>query len=269
MSSSNVDAILPFNKLNNAISKSDLDSLLLPYGHDGVINDINLFRKAFVHRSYVTRKNESFMAGNVNCPIDCLPLQSESLERLEFLGDSVLGVIIARYMFERFPNENEGFLSQMRVKLVNGIMLAHLASLLDLGRFVIISKQIEENEGRASKRILEDCFEAFLGAIFLDSGSSLEKPTIWLIGLIEQNIDFSDLIVANNNFKDRMLKHYQQTFGFMPRFYDQSCEKKGLVKNYTICAKDKNDVIIGKGTGLTKKLAENDCSKNILDSIGI
>ena len=258
---------LPYNPLNIVINNAQLSELLTRFGHDGVINDINLFRKAFVHRSYCTRKNENFITGNVKCPSMCLPLQEESSERLEFLGDAVVGIIIGHYLFERFPDENEGFLTTMRTKLVNGQMLAHLAELVDLGPYMIISKQIEEGEGRKSKRILEDCFEAFIGAMFRDNGSSLDKVTTWLIGLIEQNLDFADLIVTNNNYKDIMLKHHQHSFGYIPKFFEIGTEvcKKTSVKTYTVCAKDNRGQVIGQGKGCTKKAAENDCSKNIMN----
>lgn len=250
----------PYNPSNIVLSPSDLQKLLVPWGHNGVVKDINIFRKAFVHRSYCVRKNENCISGNVNCPADCLPLQEESNERLEFLGDSILGIVIAHYLFERFPDENEGFLTKMRTKLVNGQMLGHLAGLIDLGKFVIISSQIEEGEGRSSVRILEDCFEAFIGAMFLDS--NLEMASKWIIEIIEQNLDFSELIVLENNYKDMMLKHYQQSFGYIPKFYDVNTDASK--KTYTVCAKDNKGHVIGKGQGRTKKQAENDCAQNIM-----
>ncbi len=265
------ESSLPYNTCNRALSPADLGSLLTVYGHDGVVTDINLYRNSFVHRSYCTRKNENFVNGNVNCPPGCLPLQEESNERLEFLGDAVINLIIGRYLFERFPDENEGFLTKMRTKLVNGNMLAHLGKLVDLGKYVIISRQIEDNGGRSNKKVLEDCFEAFVGAMFLDSksGSSVESVEVWLIRLIEENIDFSDLIAANNNFKDMMLKHYQHTFGYVPRFYEISAESHRSSKVYRICLKDNLGVVIATGTGGTKKEAENDCAKIILKTHGL
>ena len=252
---------LPYNPSNVLISFEHVSHLLGP-GH--VIKDINKYRSAFVHKSYCTRKNENFINGNVNCPAGCLPLQDESNERLEFLGDAVLSVIVARYLFERFPDENEGFLTKMRTKLVNGIMLAHLAEIVGLGKFVMISKQIEENNGRSNKKILEDCFEAFLGAMFQDGG--LSTVEVWLTDLIENNLDFTELICSNHNFKDAMLKHYQHTFGYVPRFFETKIDSKGPAngKMYHVCAKDPKDVIVGRGQGPTKKQAENDCAKNMM-----
>jgi len=65
------------------------------------VNNINIYRRAFVHKSYCRRKNENFLNGNVNCPPDCLPLQEESNERLEFLGDAILNMVVGLYVFER------------------------------------------------------------------------------------------------------------------------------------------------------------------------
>lgn len=260
----------PYNACNIVLSQEDLvEKLLKPCGHDGIVNDINVFRKAFVHRSYCVRKNENCISGNVGCPANCVPLQEESSERIEFLGDAVVGVIIGHYLYERFPNENEGFLTKMRTKLVNGTMLAHLAEILGMGKWVIISKQIEEGEGRQSIRILEDAFEAFVGAMFMDDGSSLTKVSTWLIGLIEANLDFSDLIVSNTNCKDTMIKHYQQSFGYVPKFYEMGTETQNGTKIFIVCVKDKNDQVIEKGRGKTKKAAENECARLVLSKMAI
>lgn len=253
--------VLPYNGNNKIVEISDLQTLLKNYSK---INNIDFFRNAFVHRSYCTRKNENFVNGNVNCPINCVPLQEESNERLEFLGDAVLNLIIGKYLFDRYPEENEGFLTKMRTKLVNGVMLAHFAKILNIAPFIIISKQVEDNNGRENKNILEDCFEAILGAMFLDSQSNLDPVYTWLVNFIEENIDFSDLILSNSNYKDLMLKHFQHNFGYVPRFYALDTEIKNNIKVYYMCLKNKNGDILAKGNGNTKKQAENDCAKNAL-----
>ena len=264
-----MEAALPYNPRNLVLSKKDLvNELLVPFGHDGQVKDINLFRNALVHKSYCVRKNENVVTGNTSCPPGCLPLQEQSLERVEFLGDAVVGIIVARYLYERFPDENEGFLTKMRTKLVNGQMLAHLAEIVGLGKWVIMSKQIEEGEGRRSIRILEDAFEAFVGAMFLDNDSNLDRVTAWLITIIEQNLDFAQLIVSNNNYKDIMIKHFQPNFGYVPKFYDMGTEAVQGVKVYIVCAKDSNDHVLAVGRGKTKKAAENDCARLVLSAAG-
>jgi ribonuclease-3 len=257
---------LPYNTSNKLIQKNELNTLLNKYGLSEPFRDIGIYRKAFVHKSYCTRKNENFIDGNLNCPKGCLPLQEESNERLEFLGDSILNIVVADYLFERYPDENEGFLTRMRTKLVNGKMLAYLSDKIGLDKYVLISKQIEDNEGRKNLNILEDCFEAFIAAVYLDF-NRLDCIKTWIIGIIEEYLDFSDLIKQNNNYKDILLKYFQQNFGYVPRFYEMSINANPInnAKIYTICVKDDKGNIISIGTGGNKKDAENDTARKALN----
>lgn len=261
---------LPFNPVNKVIDEGTVRDLLSQFSVkvDKPLN-LQLYRTAMVHKSYCTRKNENAIEGNVECPEDCVPLQEESHERLEFLGDSVLGIIIANYVFQRFPEENEGFLTKMRTKLVNGKMLAHLCVLAKLQSWILISKQIEDNNGRMNRNILEDTFEAFLGAMYLDTGG-LTAPETWIINLIEENLDFVDLINQNTNYKDTLIKWCLHNQSFSPRFLELNARTlKDGSKQYTVCIKDNKNATLGTGTGETKKAAENDASKNALVWLGI
>lgn len=268
MATSAAPVELPYNPLNVLIMPKDLSDLFKEYDIRPQYRDIDIYRKAFVHKSYCTRKNENFLNGNVNCPEGCLPLQEESNERLEFFGDSILGVIVADYLFERYPDENEGFLTRMRTKLVNGKMLAHLSAKVGFDKFIIISKQIEENEGRRNLNILEDAFEAFIAAIYLDfggsAGSGFKIAKDWIINIIESNLDFSELIKENNNYKDMYLKQFQQQHSYIPKFFEMNSENTATGKIYTVCLKDNNNNILGVGKGQNKKEAENNAAKNAL-----
>ena len=240
---SNLPDLLPYNPLNILVQKSDILNLTKNF------KDINLYRKAFVHKSYCTRKNENFLNGNINCPPGCLPLQEDSNERLEFLGDSILNMVVADYLFERYPDENEGFLTRMRTKLVNGKMLAFLSEKIALDKFILLSKQIEDNEGRKNSNILEDTFEAFIGAHYLDLGFEAAKE--WITDVIETHLDFSELVKQNHNYKDMFLKYYQQNFSYIPKFFEVSIETNTITngKIYTICIKDAQDNILAIGKG--------------------
>jgi ribonuclease-3 len=263
---------LPFNLDNTLLDDASLRMLIGQFLPSYTYSDINLFRNAFVHKSYCTRKNENFAEGNALCPPGCLPLQEESNERLEFLGDAVLNLIIGNYLFQRYPDESEGFLTKMRTKLVCGTMLAELAHFAKLPRFLIISKQIDENNGRNNKKILEDSFEAFLGALFLDAGSqglnSMDIASDWIINLIEENIDFSELITQNTNYKDTFIKFYQHQHNMLPRFFELNTEITNNSKIFRVAIKDKNGSVISTGTGMSKKLAENDAALNALKYYG-
>jgi ribonuclease-3 len=262
-------ATLPYNDRNSLINPEQLQAILSKYGVERPFNNIDIYRKAFVHKSYCTRKNENFLSGNVHCPDGCLPLQEESQERLEFLGDSILGKVVAAYLFERYPDENEGFLTKMRTKLVNGKMLARLSETVGLKPYIILSKQIEDGDGRSSVNILEDAFEAFIASIYMDfeslDGKGDEMAKTWILSVIEDTLDFAELIKQNNNFKDTLLKYFQQNYNYVPKFYELKVDMVNGHKTYTICIKDNKDNIISVGKGLTKKEAENNAAKNALN----
>lgn len=263
---------LPFNPLNIILDEESLNMLIKQYLPSYTYVNINLFRNAFVHKSYCTRKNENFAEGNTQCPVGCLPLQEESNERQEFLGDAVLNLAIGDYLFQRYPDENEGFLTKLRTKLVNGVMLAELAQYAKIQRYLIISRQIEENNGRCNKKILEDSFEAFLGALFMDAReqnlNAFEVVQEWIINLIEENLDFTELLAQNNNYKDTFIKYVQHNFNYLPRFLELNTETTNNSKIFRVVVKDREGAIVSTGSGMNKKQAENDAAMNALRYFG-
>lgn len=274
----------PYNNKNTLLQREDLDNLLNNNGLSGLqIKNINLYRVAFVHKSYCTMKNTDFDKSNANCPDGCLPLQDMSYERLEFLGDSLLGMIVTNYLYIRFPDQNEGFLSKIRTKIVNGRMLGYLSEKIGLPKFAIISKQVEESGGRNNYKIMEDIFEAFLGALYLDfqtdadevslppnikvvpiSGAGYYVVESWIIYIIENYIDFCELIRIKNNYKDMLVSHMLHYLQDVPQFKELNISIKDNVRVFTYCIKDKNGSIIATSTGNTKKEAENNASKAAL-----
>ena len=257
------EEVLPYNADNKLLLANELKQLLEKNGVDAGFKDISFYRMALVHKSYCTRKNENFVNGNVRCPENCLGLQECSNERLEFLGDSVLSLVVAEYLYERFPDNEEGFLTKMRTKLVNGEMLASLSDRIGLGRHVLISKQIEENNGRENAKILEDTFEAILGAIFLDLGFAQAKR--FIITVLESNIDFAELVASNNNYKDTLIKYIQHNFNYLPKFQEM---RNATSKQFTVCVKSKEGSVLGTGKGPNKKAAEANAALNALRYFG-
>jgi ribonuclease-3 len=255
---------VPFNITNIILSEKDLEILIPNYK----IKNIHLFRNAFVHKSYCTMKNTNFYNSNINCPDNCIPLQDMSYERLEFLGDSILGAVIAKYMYDRFPNQNEGFLSKMKTKIVNGKMLGFLAEQINFNKFAIISKQVEDVNGRNNFKIMEDILEAFIGALFEDS-EDYEITNRWIIDLIEEHVDFSEIISTNTNHKDSLLSYMQSHFQDVPKFLEVNSIIKNNCKIFTYIIKDRDNNVIGTGDGNTKKDAENNSSLNALQNYGI
>lgn len=286
------DGDLPFNPNNVLLSEADLAALFAANGLPELpFRNVNVYRNAFVHRSYCTMKNADFEAGNERCPVDCLPLQEMSYERLEYLGDAVLGMIVAKYLYERYPDQNEGFLSKMRTKIVNGKMLGHLAELVGFPRFAILSKQVEEVSGRKNYKIMEDIFEAFIGAILMDfqtdedevrmpegklgkvitplSGAGFYVAESWVTGVMEKYLDFAELIQAKTNYKDMLVRHMNHTLGDAPRFYEVSVNVRNNVKVFTYCVKDKAGAVLGTASGASKKDAENNAALAALGYYGI
>jgi ribonuclease-3 len=258
----------PYNPKNKMLTPNALNAILARYGVDEPYRDISLYRLAFVHKSYCTRKNENFINGNVNCPPDCIFLQEANSERLEFLGDSVLGMAVADYVYERFPESEEGFLTKVRTKLVNGQMLAFLSKEMGLGEWVILSRQIDDNGGRSNVKILEDTFEALLGALFLDFGYAHAKA--FVVELVETTLDMASLVMSNTNFKDTFLKYYQQNHNDTPRFYELHVNTTKLGgKEYSVCMKNKQGNVLSTGKGSNKKAAEMDAAYNAMIYFGL
>jgi ribonuclease-3 len=280
---------LPYNNKNVLLMEDDLTELFKNNGLENIVyKNINLYRTAFVHKSYCTMKNVDFEKSNENRPVDCLPLQDMSYERLEFLGDSLLGMIVASYLYNRFPDQNEGFLSKIRTKIVNGKMLGFLSDKIGFPKFAIISKQVEEAGGRKNFKIMEDIFEAFLGALYLDfqtdadeidmprhikitpfSGAGFFIVEQWIVYIIENYIDFCELIRVKNNFKDMLASYMQNNLQDIPRFYEINIISKDNNRVFTYCVKDRNNSVLATATGHTKKDAENNAAREALNYYGV
>lgn len=281
------DHELPYNPKNRLITLDDLNVLFRQNGLAGVEpRNLNLYRNAFVHRSYCTMKNDDFHSGNEKCPPGCLPLQEMPYERLEFLGDSILGMIVTRYLYERYPDQNEGFLSRIRTKIVNGRMLGALATKVGFPPFAILSKQIEESQGRDNYKIMEDIFEAFLGALYMDFNDDLPNerafpiPLIplsgigyyvaeqWMVTIMETHLDFTELICTRTNYKDMLVRYMQHTFQTAPQFYEMSVEMRNHQKQFRYCVKDRHGIVLGTAVGSSKKDAENNAARVALGYYG-
>lgn len=279
---------MPFNPKNILLNDSDLVQL---FNNNGLTNityhNINLYRNSFVHKSYCTMKNSDFTSGNTKCPSDCLPLQEMSYERLEFLGDSILGMVVANYLYERFPDQNEGFLSKIRTKIVNGKMLGFLSDKIGFSKYAIISKQVEEANGRNNYKIMEDIFEAFIGAIYIDfqtmddmvqmpenikmmplTGAGYYIAEKWIVYIIENYIDLSELIRKKTNYKDILVSYMQHHLQDVPKYFEINITTKDNVKVFNYCVKDRNNTVLGTAIGNSKKEAENNVSKEALKYFG-
>jgi ribonuclease-3 len=274
---------LPYNPKNRLLEPEDVNYFLSRFGITLKMRDISIYRKAFINKSYCTRKNENFLNGNEQCPPDCIPLQEESNERYEFLGDSILNFVVGNYLYDRYPYENEGFLTKMRTKIVNGEMCAHLSRLIGLQPFMLLSKQIEDNDGRNNRALLEDTFESFIAAIYIDfnqrkltstnhldfRGIGFQVVERWMVNMLEDLIDFGELVVNKINHKDALIKYFQNNFQKVPVFLEMNVTgKHNAKKTFTVCINHENRRI-AVGDGETKRQAENDASRKALEYFGV
>ena len=225
------------NPINKLITKDDIETILNYFGNIGdndsklEVNNLESFRVAFTHESYyqsvqnyLTTKNEHSDKSN-KVYIDYIP--KESSERLEYLGDHILKAVMGRYLYERFPNEREGFLTKLKIKIEKCSMLHKIGLILGFKKFMLLSLQVENQtildsqRGRNTPSYYEDCFESFVGAILEEFG---ERGYIYadrfVRNVIENIIDFSELISKNDNFKDSLQRYYQSLKWKTPIYVD-------------------------------------------------
>lgn len=198
--------------VNRLATRPDIEQILNRLGNIGdgerplTINSLEPYQKAFVHKSYVNEPDPH---------LSFAPKKSN--EVLEFLGDSFIGAVVAKYLVDRFEDEQEGFLTKVKTRLVRTSMLHRFARFLMIGTFILLSPQFERltaigsNKGRNNPRLYEDCFEAFVGAIIVDFGDEEGYKYVkrFLIAIIEHLVDFADLILQNENFKDTLQRYFQ------------------------------------------------------------
>ena len=213
--------------------------------------DINKYRKAFVHKSVVKNAKESS---------DLPEFMRESYERFEFLGDSVLNLVVAKYLFHKYPNSHEGNLTKIRTKLVNGKTLSFLANKLELSKFLILNSKVENINGRNNTRILEDVFESLICSIYLDLGFTYAEK--FILSLIDKHINFQELLI-DDNFKDILLRFCQNKFGITPNY--KIIETVGPPHNRTFKISCYiHDIEYKYGKGKNKKDAEQIAARETL-----
>ena len=187
-------------------------------------------------------------------------------ERIEFLGDSVLSIIVSTYMYNNFPKLAEGKLTKLRAHLVCEASLYEYAKKIRLGEYLLLGHGEELNGGRERPSILADAFEAVLGAIYLDQG--MEVARSYLLGLMEKEMDFICTHGINSDYKT-YLQEFLQKDGDVNLVY-QVIATSGPEHNKRF----KTEVLlngkaIGEGNGRTKKDAEQQAAKDAIEKLHI
>ncbi|MEK7607328.1 MAG: ribonuclease III [Patescibacteria group bacterium] len=217
---------------------------------DVKFKDKTLLKQAFTHRSYINENKNSKLEHN---------------ERLEFLGDAVLELVVTDFLYKKYPTKPEGELTTYRSALVNSTTLAEVASNLNMNDFLLLSKGESKDTGRARQFILANTFESVVGAIYLDQGYNVAKK------FIEKNIFiFADKMIAQGNLVDTK-----------SLFQEKSQEKTGITPSYKLIRDsgpdhDKlftvgvyiNRDQIATGEGKSKQEAEQNAALRALEAKG-
>ncbi|HSQ42023.1 MAG TPA: ribonuclease III [Fibrobacteraceae bacterium] len=209
-----------------------------------------LLAQALIHRSWIVGRNLEYWQTN---------------ERLEFLGDSVLNMLVTEYLFKLFPTHPEGDLSKRKSAIVSGKALAEMARTWGLGPYLRIGKGEAKGGGRDKDSLLADAFESVIGAVFLDGGLDscrhvLEKTLFPNIARILSDETFI-------NYKSILLEGVQAKFACMPHY--EICEEAGPEHQKEFHMQVfVNDRLVGKGTGASKKKAEQDAAREAVLSLG-
>lgn len=213
--------------------------------------DINLLEVAISHKSYINEQIQTDIENN---------------ERMEFLGDAVLGLVISDFLIHKFPDYTEGALSKLKGFIVSKSFLFDIAKKLELGKFLRLGKGEANSGGRTKRSLLVDALEAIIAGIYLDKG--LHAAYNFIISHMEENI----LDLANNAFvpdyKSIFQEYVQMEFGCIPeyRLISEDGKDHSPIFEIEIFIKDKS---YGRGMGKSKREAEQDAAKEALINMEI
>lgn len=268
----------PWNLANRRIPDAEILRVLRTYGIPEAPQRWELFRQACVHSSYVERTEPPSPTEEpvvvAPMPDGCMPLCTSDNEQIEFVGDSLLGCIIALYLHERYPDQDEGFLTRLRTRLVNNKQLGELAMKIGFHHWIILSRHVEEVcNGRRNLRILGSMLEAWVGAMYLDiaetnPGGAFLRIRTWLINLFETQVDFVSLISEDNNFKDQLLKWYQAAYHTPPKYKEVKVEGPLHDRTFTMGVLSPDGRVVATATARNKKVAEQEASRRALIKLG-
>jgi ribonuclease-3 len=212
-------------------------------------NDLGLLRKALTHKSYANENQNLNLKDN---------------ERLEFLGDSVLDIVISEYMFNRYPDYPEGELAKMRAVVVSAPILANKSRKLDLGKYLLLGKGEEMTGGRSRSSILADAFEGLVGSIYLDR--DLKVARRFILDLMKSDIDSVEAGEHIKDYKTILQEKIQQASNSRPEYAVIEEEGPDHSKLFTVQVRY-DAKPLGQGTGSSKKEAQQEAAKSALEKL--
>lgn len=206
-------------------------------------HDVSLLEQAFTHSSYINENPGSHLIDN---------------ERLEFLGDALLGFIVAERLYQEFPEFGEGKLTEIRVSLVRQETLAELATELELGDYLLLGKGEESTGGRQRLTNLADAFESLIGAILLDQGLDTAKG--FILRRLERQLQETGTKGIGRNFKALLQEFTQAKFKQLPTYRVVEASGPDHDKGFTVEV-SLGDRVWGAGSGRSKRAAEMEAAR--------
>lgn len=216
-------------------------------------SDKRWLRQALVHRSFLNEKSTAAKSKGL-----------ESNQRLEFLGDAILGMVAADFLFKQFPQRDEGGLTNLRSALVRRETLTEWAKSFNLGEYLLLGKGEAGSGGRERPLNLASAFEAIIGAIYKDKG--LEAVTSWLMPFIKNEIEIVLAEGRDQNYKSLLQVSAQKMFQLAPVYYIVSEEGPEHERIFEVEVRI-GEQIFGRGKGTTKQYAEQSAAKVTLETL--
>jgi ribonuclease-3 len=213
------------------------------------LGDRTLYQQALTHRSRFQGTDDAHLRSN---------------ERLEFLGDALLDVIVGEALYRRFPEQDEGYLTRLRAKLVSGQALAQTARRLGLGDLLLLSENAERSGGRDNAGILADAYEAVVAALYLDQGLDAARRFVHRSAL--DPIDLSDVATQATDYKSRLQEHLQAAGAPLPTYRVTDEVGPSHDKTFTVEVRV-DDTPRGAGRGSSKKAAEQHAAREALQRL--
>ncbi|MBW2466077.1 MAG: ribonuclease III [Deltaproteobacteria bacterium] len=210
--------------------------------------DIALLQRALVHSSYGFEKINT----------------GENNETLEFLGDAVLDLAVSDMLFKTYPRVTEGELTKMRAGLVKEITLAEMAMNLSLGNFLMLGRGEETSQGRQKNSILASAFEAIIGAIYLDRG--YDSAYLFVSTQFTALLPAKKEEILIEDAKSRLQEKLQEQFNQAPMYHVDKEEGPAHARKFTMSVRF-GDMVLGIGSGSSKKVAEQRAAETALDII--
>lgn len=226
----------------------DLDSLQKQIGY--TFRDISLLNKSLTHKSYVNENSDSL----------------KNNERFEFLGDSVLDLIVTGYLLKAFPDFSEGILSKIRAAVVNESCLADLARQIGLGKYLLLGKGEESSGGREKNSLLANAYEALAGAVYFDS--NLEKAMDLYIPVLSKEIAKYADTARFRDYKSELQEYTQTHFNCIPNYNIVAEKGPAHEKQFEVVVLVQ-ETIRGRGAGKSKKESEQAAAKSALENFNL